>query len=102
MSRPATKAQLAHRKLIHAEAIAVADGDVLRCQVEGLRTALEKVLSAREAEAKAYLSYQVALQNFGPQGRAREATNHMHAMTAASAAEREARLLLATLRQVSP
>ncbi len=75
------------------------DADVLRCQVDSLRTALLKVLDTRDAEAKAHFTYQTALDNYGPEGRAREATNHMRAMTAASSAEREARLLLATMKR---
>lgn len=74
------------------------DADVLRCQVDSLRNALLKVLNTREKEAAATMSYQVALDNYGPEGRAREATNQMRAMQAASTAEREARLLLATLK----
>lgn len=75
------------------------DADVLRCQVDSLRDALLKVLDTRDAEAKAHFTYQTALDNYGPEGRAREATNHMRAMTAASSAEREAHLLLATLKR---
>ena len=63
------------------------------------RSLLMKVLDTREKEAKAHFTYQTAFDNYGPDGRAREATNHMRAMTAASSAEREARLLLATLRR---
>lgn len=72
--------------------------EVLRCQVDSLRDALVKVLDTRDKEAKAHFTYQTALDNYGPEGRAREATNHMRAMTAANSAEREARLLLATLK----
>lgn len=71
---------------------------VLRCQVESLHAALVKVLDTHEKEAKAYLTYQTALDNYSADGREREATNHMRAMHAASSAEREARLLLATLK----
>lgn len=75
-----------------------ADWQVLACQVASLRAALVKVLDTHEKEAGAYLTYQTALDNYSPEGRAREATNHMRAMQAASAAEREARVLLATLK----
>ena len=74
------------------------DSDVLAHQVESLRAALERVLDARDKEAKAYFSYQTALDNYGAEGRAREAANHTRAMLTASQAEREARLLLATLK----
>jgi hypothetical protein len=78
-----------------------ADLPVLQAQVDSLKAALLKVLDTRDAEAKAHFTYQTALDNYGPEGRAREASNHMRAMTAASSAERGARLLLATLKTIN-
>ncbi len=74
------------------------DTVVLKMQRDSLRDALVKVLDTREKEAAATMSFQVALDNYGPDGRAREAMNQMRAMQAASNAEREARVLLLTLR----
>ncbi len=71
---------------------------VLRLQRDSLRDALVKVLDAREAEAKAYGSYQVALDNYGASHSQREGMRHTDAMVDASNAEREARVLLLTLR----
>jgi hypothetical protein len=73
------------------------DDEVLRCQVDSLRAALLKVLDTREKEAKAHFAYQTALDNYSG-GAGRESRQHMAAMTAASNAEKEARLLLATLK----
>ena len=69
---------------------------VKRVQVESLSDALRKVLDTREREAKAYFAYQTASDNYTG-GSARESREHLAAMTAASNAEKEARLLLATL-----
>lgn len=71
--------------------------DVLRCQVDSLRGALLKVLDAREKEARAWMAYQNAADNYHGRG-ASESKRHLAAMTAASNAEKEARLLLATLK----
>ena len=71
--------------------------EVLRCQVDSLRAALVKVLDTREKEARAWFSYENANANFSGGARS-EAQKHLRAMTAASHAEKEARLLLATLR----
>lgn len=73
------------------------DADVLRCQVDSLRAALLKVLDTREKEASAWMSYQNAVENFSGRGQ-KEGAVHQRAMTAASTAEKEARLLLATLK----
>lgn len=73
------------------------DVEVLVCQVESLRAALLKVLDTRTKEAKAWRSYEVAADNYSG-GHMAEAARHLAAMTAASAAEKEARLLLATLK----
>ena len=73
------------------------DTDVLACQVWSLRDALVKVLNTREVEAKAYLAYQTALENFSG-GTQRESKAHLAAMAAANNAENEARLLLATMK----
>lgn len=75
-----------------------ADWQVLTAQRDALLAALVKVLDAHEAEAKAYGSYQVALDNYGASHSHREGMRHTEAMTDASNAEREARLLLLTLR----
>lgn len=72
--------------------------EVLSCQVDSLRDALAKVLDTREKEAKAWLSYETAKDNFSDRG-AVEGMRHLAAMTAASNAEKEARLLLATLKR---
>ena len=74
------------------------DADVLRCQVDSLCAALEKVLGTREAEAKAFFSWENARDNFSSRGAA-ESRRHLSAMTAASSAEKEARLLLASLKR---
>ena len=74
-----------------------ADWQVLACQVNSLRAALMKVLDTREKEAKAHFAYQTAHDNY-TSGAARESRRHLTAMRAASAAEKEARLLLATLK----
>ena len=71
--------------------------DVLRCQVNSLRAALVKVLDSREKEAKAFFAWQTAYENFSGGARL-EGRQHLAAMTAASTAEKEARLLLATLK----
>lgn len=73
------------------------DAEALRCQVDSLRDALLKVLDTRDKEAKAHFAYQTASDNYTC-GAARESRQHLAAMTAASNAEKEARLLLATLK----
>jgi len=75
-----------------------ADWQVLTAQRDALRAALMKVLVSREAEAKAYGSYQVALDNYGASHSHREGMRHTDTMVEASNAEREARVLLLTLR----
>lgn len=75
-----------------------ADWQVLTAQRDALRAALVKVLDSREAEAKAYGSYQVALDNYGASHSHREGMRHTDTMVEASNAEREARVLLLTLR----
>ena len=74
-----------------------ADWQVLAHQVNGLRAALLKVLDTREKEAKAHFAFQTASDNYAS-GASREGRQHLAAMTAASNAEKEARLLLATLK----
>jgi hypothetical protein len=66
-------------------------------QVNSLRDALRKVLDTRDKEARAHFAYQTASENYTG-GAARESRQHLAAMTAASKAEREARVLLLTLR----
>ena len=72
--------------------------EVLRCQVDSLRDALVKVIDTREAEAKAWFAWHNAQENFSCRG-VKEERAHLAAMTAASNAEKEARLLLATLKR---
>jgi hypothetical protein len=69
---------------------------VLRLQRDSLRDALLKVLDTRNREAKATLIYQNAQENFSDSADKRK--GHFRAMLAASDAEREARVLLLTLR----
>lgn len=73
------------------------DADVLASQVDSLRAALVKVLDTSEKEAKAHFAFKTASENY-TNGAAREVRQHMAAMTAASNAEKEARLLLLTLK----
>jgi hypothetical protein len=73
-----------------------ADLPVLKAQVDSLRTALQRVLDARNKEAKAAMSYQNARENFSDSTDERKA--HERAMLAASEAELQARTLLLTLR----
>ncbi len=75
-----------------------ADAAVRQAQVDSLRDALRKVLYTRNKEAKASMSYRVARENFGDSNYERKA--HERAMFAASDAEREARTLLLTLRDI--
>ena len=72
------------------------DNDVLLIQRDSLRDALTKLLDTREREAKATMSYQNARENFSDSSDERKA--HERAMLAASKAEREARVLLLTLK----
>ena len=74
----------------------LADRVVLVAQVDGLRAALVKVLDTRNREAAATMSYQNARENFSDSSDERKA--HERAMLAASHAELEARVLLATLK----
>jgi hypothetical protein len=70
--------------------------DVLAIQRDDLQAALQKVLDAHNREAKATMSYQNASENFNNSNPEREELER--AMLAASDAEREARVLLLTLR----
>ena len=72
------------------------DTVLLKMQCDSLRDALRKVLDAGDAEAKARMSWQNARENFSSGNY--EAKQHERAMLAASIAEREARVLLLTLR----
>lgn len=73
------------------------DTEVLLAQRDSLRDALQKMLDTREREAKAALSYMTAVDNFSLSLPELEA--HERAMLAASDAEREARVLLLTLKK---
>jgi len=77
---------------------AAAELQVLRCQVSNLRDALLKVLEARDKEARATASYRVARDNFSAGGRMEAADRLLVLQQLASSAEKEARLLLATLK----
>ena len=70
--------------------------EVLRLQRDSLRDALAKVLDTHSREAKATMSYQNARKNFSDSADERKAQER--AMLAASNAEREARVLLLTLK----
>lgn len=72
--------------------------EVVKLQRDALRDALQKVLDTYEAEAKALASWQNAQENFSEDSYERKA--HEQAMFAASAAEREARVLLLTLKDI--
>lgn len=74
----------------------MSDTVVLRMQRDSLRDALRKLLDTHEAEAKAFASWQNARDNFSSDGHERKA--YERAMNAASNAEREARVLLMTLK----
>lgn len=71
--------------------------DVLRAQVDSLRAALLKVLDTRDKEAMAWFALETARDNYSG-GAALESRRHLACMTASRNAEREARLLLATLK----
>jgi len=71
----------------------LAERDRLRADVAELVGCLGIVLATREAEAKANLSYQNALDNFD--NTRPEANSYARAMRAASEAEKAARALLA-------
>ena len=70
--------------------------EVLRLQRGSLRDALARVLDTHNREAKATMSYQNARENFSDSSDERKAQER--AMLAASEAEREARVLLLTLK----
>jgi hypothetical protein len=76
-----------------------ADAAVWKCQVDSLRDALRKVLDTRNKEAKAAMSYQTARENYSDDTDERKA--HERAMLAACDAEREARTLLLTLKDIA-
>lgn len=103
--------QLAHSMITHPVAYGTIDhvenaGDtivdmlservVLVAQVNALRAALVKVLDTGNREAAATMSYRNARENFSDSSAERKA--HERALLAASEAEREARVLLATLK----
>ena len=72
------------------------DADVLLIQRNALRDALAKVLDTHNREAKAAMSYRNARENFS--GSSDERNAHERAMLAACDAEREARVLLLSLK----
>lgn len=71
---------------------------VLAEQVRALWQALAKVLDAGNREAAATMTWENARDNFSDSSHARKA--HERAMLAASEAEREAHVLLATLKRL--
>lgn len=75
-----------------------AENAVLAEQVRALWHALAKVLDAGNREAAAAMSWQTARENFSSDGYERR--EHERAMLAASEAEREAHVLLATLKRI--
>ena len=75
-----------------------AENAVLTEQVRALWHALAKVLDAGSREAAATMSWQTARDNFSSDGHERR--EHERAMLAAGDAEREAHLLLATLKRI--
>ncbi len=75
-----------------------AETAVLAEQVRALWHALAKVLDAGNREAAATMSWQTARDNFSDDGHERK--EHERAMLAASEAEREAHVLLATLKRI--
>ena len=72
------------------------DTAVLLIQRNSLRDALHKVLDTHETEAMSAMSYRVARENFS--GSSDERKAHERAMQAAIDANREARVLLLTLK----
>jgi hypothetical protein len=70
--------------------------EILRCQVDSLRDALVKVLDTRKAESLAWLASHNAKESTSDRG-AHEEREHLAALDEMLNAEREARLLLATL-----
>ena len=72
------------------------DNVVLKMQRDHLRDALQKVLDTHSREARATMSYQNARENFSDSSDERKA--YERAMLAAIDAERDARVLLLTLR----
>jgi hypothetical protein len=71
--------------------------DVLARQVTSLRAAMMKVLETRDKEAKAWFALETARASYSGDA-ALESRRHLACMTDSSKAEREARLLLATLK----
>ncbi len=70
--------------------------EILRCQVDSLRDALAKVLDTRKAESRAWLASHNAKESSHDRG-VREEREHLATLDEMLNAEREARLLLATL-----
>ena len=83
-------------RLAELEAMGAMDTEVMKMQRDSLRDALRKVLAAGDREAKARMIWQNASENFSDSVDERKA--HERAMLAANNAEREARVLLLTLR----
>lgn len=70
----------------------------LLIQRDALRDALAKVLDTRAQVAISETSHRIALQHYSPAGRATATREFGRAVDAANAAEREARVLLLTLK----
>jgi hypothetical protein len=84
------------RDLQYARDLLTKGRTTMRDVLASLRAALVKVLDTRDREARATMSYQTARENGS--GSAHERQAYERAMLAASDAEREARVLLLTLR----
>ena len=65
---------------------------------DALRAALTRVLDTHEREAKAYLTAQVASENFSRRSAKADEHAHLQAAVEASKAEKEARELLAAMK----
>jgi glutathione S-transferase len=70
----------------------------LRTERDALRAALTRVLDTHEREAKAYLTAQVASENFSRRSAKADEHAHLQAAVEASKAEKEARELLAAMK----
>ena len=75
------------------------DATVLKIQRDNLRDALVKVLDVHKLVARTCMSYENANENYSNSDPERKA--HELAMLAASDAEREARVLLLTMKEKS-
>ena len=84
-----------HRK---ASREAAAAYRAVEAERDALRAALTRVLDTHEREAKAYLTAQVASENFSRRSAKADEHAHLQAAVEASKAEKEARELLAAMK----